>query len=95
MNIDWTDEDRLAWEKTWKEPHMQLALIHLKLACLPDTGGAVVAANINNQEIAAQAYAFLQGKASMIEEIDKLKPQRIAKPLPAPFQTKRPPTEPE
>ncbi len=94
MNLNWTEEDRKAWEKTWKEPHMQLGLLLLKLSVRPDAVSQLPP-GIDVRETASQSYAYLQGMEAMLGEIDRLNPKITAKPLPQPFLTKRPPAEPE
>ncbi len=85
IDLDWTDEDRILWERTFAEDHVKRGLLKILLECLP-TGARPIEPGLDLKEISSQAHAFLQGQVAFYEKIDSLKIHQVAKPLPKPFQ---------
>lgn len=92
--LDWTEEDRKNWERSWNADHMQKGLMRLKLSCVPNGSATPVVAGVDVGELASQSYAHLQGKASMFTEIEALMPIQRPKDIGKPFQRGTPPPKP-
>lgn len=83
MSIEWTDELRAAWDKSWSEHHMQVGLMLIKERLWPTT--IAIPAGHDPQVIAACAHHALIGNNQVFAEIQKLRQAaHRPKPLPAP-----------
>lgn len=91
----WTDEDRINWARSWHEPHMEKGLLMLKLSCVPKGDPTPVVPGVDMRELASQAHAHGEGRASMFKEIADLMPQMKPKDIGRPFVRGTPPPRPE
>lgn len=83
MSIEWTADQRLAWEKSWSEPHMQMGLLVIKERLWPKA--IPLPAGYDALVISAAAHNASVGHGQVFEQIEKLKSEQPkAQPLPPP-----------
>lgn len=91
--IEWTEEDRALWQRTWDEPHMKKGLLKLKLSTVVPAESPAVAPGVDLNQLQGHSYSHAQGQSKLLEEIEKMKQIQTHKPLPPPFQAPKPKTE--
>lgn len=73
---EWSNDLRAAWDKTFKEPHMQAGLAILREFSRIKGTSTVLPPGVDARDLAANAFHYATGQASVLEDIERMRKEK-------------------